>query len=177
MATSDTTTSASTRRRPTESSEETSTTADANTATQVTQAVLSPVGGGSASGVAIFGRVKNSLALQVEAEGLEPTAKGQSYTVWLADSPQKMLPLASTEVPKSGKIAAQFEVPTEVLAYLAKGTFDQIVVTLTTERRAQSLADQGDEGKEVAGLHRHRRPARHRSPARSSAPRSKKRRE
>jgi hypothetical protein len=34
---------------------------------QVTKAVLTPVAGGNASGVAIFGRVKESLALQVEA--------------------------------------------------------------------------------------------------------------
>ncbi len=100
---------------------------------EVTQAVLEPVGGGSAKGLAVFGRVKNSLALQVEATGLAPTAKGQSYTVWLAQSPQKMLPLATTAVDKAGKIAAQVEVPTEVLAYLAKGTFDQIAITLTSD--------------------------------------------
>jgi hypothetical protein len=99
----------------------------------VTGAVLSAVDGSDARGVATFGRVKNSLALQIEAEGLEPTQKGDSYTVWLAQSPQKMLPLASTEVTKSGKIGAQLEVPTEVLAFLAKGTFDQLAITQTTD--------------------------------------------
>jgi hypothetical protein len=94
---------------------------------------LSAVDGSDARGVATFGRVKNSLALQIEAEGLEPTQKGDSYTVWLAQSPQKMLPLASTEVTKSGKIGAQLEVPTEVLAFLAKGTFDQLAITQTTD--------------------------------------------
>jgi hypothetical protein len=100
---------------------------------EATQAILSPVGGGDAKGVAIFGRVKNSLALQIEATGLAPTGKGQSYTIWLYQSPRKMLPLASTRVDKSGKIGAQVEVPAEVLAYLAKGTFDQINVSLTTD--------------------------------------------
>jgi hypothetical protein len=100
---------------------------------EVTQAVLSAADGSDASGVATFGRIKNSLALQVEAEGLAPTEQGQSYTIWLAQSPQKMLPLASTAVPASGKIGAQVEVPTEVLAYLAKGTFDQMTITLTTD--------------------------------------------
>lgn len=112
--------------------EEASSTA-ASKSKEVTQAVLEPVGGGSAKGLAVFGRVKNSLALQVEATGLAPTAKGQSYTVWLAQSPQKMLPLATTAVDKTGKIAAQVEVPTEVLAYLAKGTFNQIAITLTSD--------------------------------------------
>jgi hypothetical protein len=105
---------------------------------QVTQAVLSPVDGSDASGSATFGRVKNSLALQVEAQGLTPTTKGQSYTIWLADSAQKMLPLASTQTDKDGKIAAQLEVPTEVLAYLASEAFDQIDVTLTTDSALQA---------------------------------------
>jgi hypothetical protein len=100
---------------------------------QLTKAVLEPVGGSSASGVAIFGRVKKALALQVEAEGLNPTAKGHSYTVWLAASPQKMLPLASTAVAKDGRIGAQFEVPAEVLAYLANESFGQIVITETED--------------------------------------------
>lgn len=114
----------------TEAEEAASTTAASK---QVTQAILSPVGGGSASGRAIFGRVKNSLALEIEAQGLAPTRQGQSYTVWLAQSPQKMLPLASVRVDKSDRIGAQVAVPTEVLAFLAKGTFDQIVVSLTSD--------------------------------------------
>jgi hypothetical protein len=100
---------------------------------KLTQAVLSAVDGSAAQGLASFGRVKNSLALQIEAEGLKPSGKGQSYTVWLYESPQKMLPLATTAVGKSGKIGAQVQVPTEVLAYLAKETFDQIDVSLTSD--------------------------------------------
>jgi hypothetical protein len=99
---------------------------------EITQAILEPVDGGDAKGIAAFGRVKNSLALQIEATGLQPTAKGQSYAVWLYQSPQKMLPLATTPVGESGKIAAQVEVPTEVLAYLANETFDQIDISLTS---------------------------------------------
>jgi hypothetical protein len=109
-------------------------TAASNTASsKLTQAVLSAVDGSAAQGLASFGRVKNSLALQIEAEGLKPTGKGQSYTVWLYESPQKMLPLATTAVGKSGKIGAQVQVPTEVLAYLAKETFDQVDVSLTSD--------------------------------------------
>jgi outer membrane biosynthesis protein TonB len=134
---SDTSTSATTATTPSESTTAATATTAANSDKE-TQAVLSEVGGSGASGSAVFGRVKNSLALQVIAEGLEPTTKGKSYTVWVADSPQKMLPLASTEVPKSGKIGAQFEVPTEVLAYLAKGTFDEIVVTATDEAQLKA---------------------------------------
>jgi hypothetical protein len=103
---------------------------------EATQAQLSAVDGSEAVGLATFGRVKNKLALQIEATGLEPTEEGtDAYTIWLAQSPQKMLPLASTAVKGSGKganaIAAEFEVPVEVLAYLANGSFDQIAITRT----------------------------------------------
>jgi hypothetical protein len=105
---------------------------------EVTKASLSSVDGGDAVGVAVFGRVKNTLALQVAAEGLEPAEEGESYTIWLAASPQKMLPLASTEVGEDGRIGAQVEVPTEVLAYLANETFRQIAVTRTEESQLKA---------------------------------------
>jgi len=103
---------------------------------EATQAELIAVNGSEAEGLATFGRVKKKLALQIEAKGLEGTTEGtDAYTIWLAQSPQRMLPLASTGVEGSGKnageIAAEFEVPVEVLAYLAKGTFDQIAITRT----------------------------------------------
>ncbi len=100
----------------------------------VTKASLQAVDGSDAVGVAIFGRVKKSLALQVAAEGLEPAEEGEGYTIWLAASPQKMLPLASTEVGEDGRIGAQVEVPVEVLAYLANETFGQIAITRTDEK-------------------------------------------
>jgi hypothetical protein len=100
-----------------------------------TQAELVAVDGSEAVGLATFGRLKNKLALQIEAKGLEATTADIAYTIWLAQSPQKMLPLASTAVKGSGEgagqIAAQFEVPVEILAYLASGTFDQIAITKT----------------------------------------------
>ncbi len=108
---------------------------------EVTKAVLSGVGGGEGRGVAIFGRVKKTLALQVIAEGLEPTAKGQAYAIWLAQSPTKMLPLMAVPVNERGRIASQFEVPTEVLAYLANETFDQVTITLTSEAKLKQTLE------------------------------------
>ena len=108
------------------------------TGKQVTKAVLNPVDGSEASGVAVFGRVKNKLALQVFAEGLNETESGEGYTIWLAASEKKMLPLASTPVGKSGKISAQVEVPVELLAYLANETFGQIAVTRTDESQLKA---------------------------------------
>jgi hypothetical protein len=103
-----------------------------------TRAVLNPVDGSEARGLVVFGRVKNSLALQVAAEGLPPLPKCGGYTVWLAASPSKMLPLASTEVSKNGQIRAQVGVPVEILAYLANETFDQIAITATDESQLKA---------------------------------------
>ncbi|HET7454884.1 MAG TPA: hypothetical protein VFJ76_05130 [Solirubrobacterales bacterium] len=103
-----------------------------------TRAVLNPVDGSGARGLVVFGRVKNSLALQVAAEGLPPLPKCGGYTIWLAASPSKMLPLASTEVAKNGQVRAQVGVPVEILAYLANETFDQIAITATDESQLKA---------------------------------------
>lgn len=116
---------------------------------KVTKAVLNPVDGSEASGLAIFGRVKKSLALQVYAQGLEQTEKGEGYSIWLAASEDKMLPLASTAVGKSGKISAQIEVPVEVLAYLANETFDQIAITRTDESQLKASLAQATKEKQA----------------------------
>lgn len=102
---------------------------------EVTEAILEPSDSSEAKGVAIFGRVKNKLALQVVAEGLEPLGKGESYAIWIAASPQKMLPLAATPVNKEGLIASRFEVPTELLGFLANETFDEIAITRTANAK------------------------------------------
>jgi hypothetical protein len=112
-----------------------------------TRAVLNPVDGSEARGLVVFGRVKNSLALQVAAEGLAPLPSCGRYTVWLAASPQKMLPLASIEVGKNGQIRAQVGVPVEVLAYLASETFDQIAITATDETQLKASLKEATKAK------------------------------
>jgi Na+-transporting methylmalonyl-CoA/oxaloacetate decarboxylase gamma subunit len=115
---------------------------------EVTRAVLNPIDGSEARGLAVFGRVKKSLALQVAAEGLAPSSDC-GYTIWIAASPKKMLPLASTEVQKDGRINAQVEVPVEVLAYLANETFGQIAITRTDESQLKASLAQATKKKEA----------------------------
>jgi hypothetical protein len=97
----------------------------------LTQAVLAPTNGGDAAGRAIFGRYKKKVLLQVTATGLEPSGKGQMYTVWLYRSPKIALQIGAVPVGESGKLAAQFEIPVQLLAYVANGAFDQVDVALT----------------------------------------------
>ncbi len=101
---------------------------------KVTQAVLEPVDGSEASGRAVFGRVgKEEIVLQVTAEGLERTPKGQSYTVWLYRTPKLSLRVGSVPVGEGGKLGARFAIPEELLAYVAGGAFDQIYVSRTSD--------------------------------------------
>jgi hypothetical protein len=97
-----------------------------------TQAVLSPPNGGDAGGRAVLGRIGRTAVLKVDAEGLEPSPAGQVYTVWLYRSPQVVLRVGAVRVPESGGIAAQFPLPTQLLAYIAGGAFDQIDISLTS---------------------------------------------
>jgi hypothetical protein len=100
---------------------------------QLTQAALAPTAGGDASGRALFGRYKKNVLLQVEAEGLDPSPAGQNYTVWLYRSPKLVLRVGAVPAAENGKIAVQFPVPTQLLAYVANGAFNQIDVSLTSE--------------------------------------------
>ena len=97
----------------------------------LTQAILSPTDGGDASGQAVFGRYKKKILLQVTAEGLEQLDKGQMYTVWLYRSPKIALQIGASPVDGSGKLAAQFEIPAQLLNYVANGSFDQIDLART----------------------------------------------
>jgi hypothetical protein len=113
-------------------------TSTTSTNSSLTGAVLKPVDGGNGKGLALFGRIKNKVALEVEAQDLEPSLPGESYAIWLARSPTSMVPIASTEVGKSGRIAAEYQVPDEVLVFLASGAFDELAVTRVANNQFKS---------------------------------------
>jgi outer membrane biosynthesis protein TonB len=99
----------------------------------LTQAILSADDGSDANGQAIFGRFQKKVLLQVTGEGLEPSSSGESYAVWLSHSGQAMVPVGTVKVKDSGKLAARFEVPPTVLVLVARGAFDEIQVTRTSD--------------------------------------------
>ncbi len=103
-----------------------------------TKAVLTPVPGGEGAGLALFGRIKKTAVLQVEAKGLQPSPKGKSYTVWLYRSPSVVLRVGAVAVTQNGTIAAQFPIPAQVLAYVAGGAFDKIDISLTDNAAYES---------------------------------------
>ena len=124
------------------------TTTAGNKATKLTQAILEPVDGGDAGGLAVFARAnKNGVRLLLQAEGLEPSGNGQAYAVSLSRSPDERIPIAVTKVPQSGKVEAQYPIPSESLGLLANG-FDQMEISLVSNPELQAaLAQAGKEQK------------------------------
>jgi hypothetical protein len=117
---------------------------------RVTRAVLEPAAGGDATGVALFGRLgKEEVVLQVAAEGLEPTAEGESYTVWLYRSPKVALRVGSVRLGDGEELAARFPIPAELLAYIAGGAFDQIYVSRTSDAAYEREVEEAKEQKRL----------------------------
>lgn len=108
----------------------------------LTQAILSADDDSDASGQAIFGRFKKKVLLQVTGEGLDPSSSGESYAVWLSHSGQAMVPVGTVKVKDSGQLAARFEVPPTVLVLVARGAFDEIQVTRTSDSQLSAAIAQ-----------------------------------
>ena len=99
----------------------------------LTQAILSPVDGGDATGRALFGRFRRNILLQVEAEGLEPSPEGQSYALWLSRGSQTVVPVGTGKVDDSGRLVARYPLPEAVLVLVARGTLDGVDLTLADD--------------------------------------------
>jgi len=117
---------------------------------KVTQAVLTAPDGGEASGRALFGRVsgQEDILLEVTGEGLEPTGKGESYTVWLYRDPKLSLRVGKAPV-RSGRLGARFPIPSELLAYVAGGAFDQVYVSRTSDAEYQREVKRAKKNKAI----------------------------
>ncbi len=98
---------------------------------KLTRAELMPVDGGSAKGQAVFGRLQKKIVLLVEAVGLEPSATGESYTIWLYKSPKLAVRVASVKVGKSGGIRVPVQLTREIFAAVLARVFDRINVSRT----------------------------------------------
>ena len=104
----------------------------------LTDAILTPAPGGEGEGVAIFGRVKKAVVLEVAAKGLEPSEPGQSYAIWLSHAGKAMVPMGTAKVLESGELGARLEVPPTVLVLVAKRAFTQVDVTRVVDGRLKA---------------------------------------
>jgi hypothetical protein len=100
---------------------------------KLTRAELKPVDGSEAKGEAVFGRLKKKIVLLVEAIGLEPTSKGESYTIWLYKSPKLAVRVASVRVSKSGGLRVPVQLTREIFAAVLARVFDKINISRTND--------------------------------------------
>jgi outer membrane biosynthesis protein TonB len=128
-------TTASTDNAPTEASELASGTK------QPTQAVLKAVDGSNGKGAALFGRAGREVLMAFHADGLAPTASGESYVISLSRSPTERGPIAAAKVDDSGEINEQFKVSPESIGLLASG-FDEMEVSLVSNAKLRSALEQ-----------------------------------
>lgn len=112
------------------SSDQASTTS--STSGDVTIVKLDPVGGGNATGQAVFARVQNQPVLQINLSGLEPTGKDQTYIVWLYNSDKAAFPLARDQVGSDGDLTGAAPIPSQLIGLIGPDGFDQIDVSLAS---------------------------------------------
>lgn len=111
---------------------------NANNASGLTRAVLSPQGGSKAQGVAVFARVKNTPVLQVNVTGLQPSKSGEAYVIWLYGGRSRAFPLVRQPVKANGQLRGAAPVPAQLIQALQQGLFDQIDVSLATDAEVTS---------------------------------------
>jgi hypothetical protein len=117
---------------------------------RITGAVLTSPDGGDASGLAVLGRNGKEPLLQIEADGLEPSPEGETYTIWLYKSPKLVLRAGAVkEVGDNGLLVTQLPIPLEVLQYIAAGAFDQIDVSLTSDAAYEAELTAAKKGKRL----------------------------
>ncbi len=121
----------------------------------VVSALLEPVGDADpdAKGGAVFGQIKKTPVLQVIAKGLTPTTDGENYSIWLYRSDKAAFRLSGVRVTKTGGIAAQIPVPTQVIRFVSNGTFPQIDISLTQDADLKAQAAKDRESKKLTLNH------------------------
>ncbi len=83
---------------------------------------LKPIGGGDATGTAVFGLATGDQAyVDLSVKGLDPAPNGQAYVVWLMLTNTKGYPLSPlTGINQDGSYQNRFSIPSAVLPVIAR---------------------------------------------------------
>ncbi len=105
----------------------TSTTAAADE--QVQRVALQPVGGGDATGEAVFGLATGDQAfVDVSIEGLDPAPSDKTYVIWLMLTNDQGYPLSPITVGENGSFQNRFSIPAAVLPVIARVQFVDVSI-------------------------------------------------
>jgi hypothetical protein len=90
---------------------------------------LKPIGGGDASGTAVFGLATGDQPyVDLSIKGLDPAPNGQTYVAWLMLTDTKGYPLSPIVVQQDGTYQDRFPIPQAVLPVIARVRFVDISI-------------------------------------------------
>jgi hypothetical protein len=119
------------------------------TSSDVTIVKLDPVGGGNATGQAVFARVQDQPVLQINLSGLAPTNKDQTYIVWLYNSDNVAFPLARDQVTSDGNLTGAAPIPSQLIGLIGPNGFSQIDVSLASNTETAAALQAAAKSKQL----------------------------
>ena len=114
-----------------------------------TTAVLRPVEGAEGRGVVQFGFSGTDFAADLQLNGLEPSADGQSYTLWLFGS-GGAFPINQARVEDSGAITGQVVINEAILCLIAGDFFTEMRLSRVDDDEMRRSINQAVQGSEQA---------------------------
>lgn len=90
---------------------------------------------------------KKQLGLQINAVGLKPTGQDETYIIWLYQTDEQSLPVAS-QASQDGNLTGNVPVSQELGGLIAGGAFSSVRVALASASEAQTLVQSQGQGKQ-----------------------------
>ena len=96
---------------------------------QLQSVTLEPIGGGDASGTAVFGLATGDQPyVDLDIRGLDPAPRDQTYVAWLMLTPEKGYPLSPIAVNQNGSYQNRFAIPSAILPVIARVRFVDVSI-------------------------------------------------
>lgn len=93
--------------------------------------------GCSAVGQVVLTATNNQLILQANASGLQPTAQGETYVLWLYRSDQEATPIGQNPVDESGDLTGAAPLSPQALVLLP--AFQSVRISLVTQEQTTQI--------------------------------------
>jgi hypothetical protein len=101
---------------------------------ELQRVTLAPVGGGDASGQAVFGLATGDQAyVDVDIRGLDPATADRTYVIWLMLNERQGYPLSPITVSQQGTFTDRFAIPAAVLPVVARVRFVHVSIAPTRQ--------------------------------------------
>jgi hypothetical protein len=101
---------------------------------EIERVALEPLGGGDASGEAVFGLATGDQPFaEISIRGLDPAPQDRTYVIWLMLNPEQGYPLSPINVSPEGAFTDRFAIPAAVLPVVARVRFVDVSIAPTRD--------------------------------------------